>query len=294
MIKPELIQQAEAVSIVDYLASRGIEPVKAVGPELVYYSPLREEKNASFFVNQTKNVFHDFTNDDHKGNTIRLVQLLEQCNFPQAVAKLLEYQGEPLKEYAPLFLSATESKAAIKPQTDIAPLTNPVLLNYVRERAIPHSIATKYLKEVTTTVKGSTYFSVGFGIDSGGFAVRNKYFQGWEGEPDITTFDLRCRTVVAVFEGFFDFLSALVFYGLEAPRMPTVILNSTANRKKSIYYLRQFEQVNCFLDRDQAGRDCLRLLSNVEGLNVKDCSTLYAGFKDFNEFLMSKQTKMVS
>jgi len=285
MIKPELIQQAEAVSIVDYLASKGIEPVKAVGPELVYYSPLREENNASFFVNQSKNKFHDFTNDEHKGNVCRLVQLLEQCNFPQAVAKLLEYQGEPVKEYAHLFLSATESKAAIKPQTIITPLRNPVLLNYVREREVPHSIATKYLKEVMTTAKDRTYFCVGFENDSGGFALRNKYFQGCEGEQDITTFDLPGREKVIVFEGFFDFLSALVYRQLQAPNLPVVVLNSISNRKKAVEYLRQFEEVKCFLDRDQAGRDCFRLMRERDGLPVKDCSTLYDGFNDFNDFL---------
>ena len=285
MIKPELIQQAEAVSIVGYLASKGIEPVKAVGPELVYYSPLREEKNASFFVNQTKNKFHDFTNDDHKGNVCRLVQLLEQCNFPQAVAKLLKYQGEPVKEYAHLFLSATESKAAIKQQTVIVPLRNPGLLNYVTERGIPQSMATKYLQEVMTTASDRTYFYVGFRNDSNGYALNNKSFKRVEGPADITTFDLPGREKVTVFEGFFDFLSALVYCQLQAPKSPTVVLNSTSNRTKAVEYLRQFKEVKCFLDRDKAGADCFRLMRDRDKLPVKDCSTLYDGFNDFNDFL---------
>ncbi|AEI50661.1 toprim domain-containing protein [Runella slithyformis] len=286
MINPELVQQAQAVSIVDYLASRGIEPVKAVGKELVYFSPLREEKNPSFFVNPTKNKFHDHTNEDHKGNVFRLVQLLEQCNFPQAVAKLLEFDGEPVKEYAHLFLSATETKAQLKQQTIITPLRNPVLLNYVRERGIPHSMATKYLQEVMTTRNDRSYFTVGFANDSGGFAIRNKYFKGCEGASDITTFDLPGRKTVLVFEGCFDFLSAMVYRQLQAPNLPVVVLNSTSNRKKAVEYLKQFEEVKCFLDRDKPGMDCFRLMLERDGLPVKDCSTLYEGFKDFNEFLM--------
>lgn len=289
MIKPELIQQAAAVSIVGYLASRGIEPVKAVGKELVYYSPLRDEKDPSFFVNPTKNVFRDFINDEHKGNILRLVQLLESCNFPQAVAKLLEHQGQAVKEYAELFLSATESKAAIKRQTIIAPLRNPVLINYAQERGIPYTIATSYLKEVMTTAKDRTHFSLGFGNDSGGFALRNKHFKGCEGASDITTFDLPSRDTAIVFEGFFDFLSALVYANRQTPNVPVVVLNSTSNRNKAVDYLSQFGQIKCFLDNDKSGNECFRLMRDRDGLPVKDCSTIYEGFNDFNDFIIKNR-----
>lgn len=286
MIKQELIDQAEAVSIVDYLASKGIEPVKAVGKEVVYHSPLRDDKNASFFVNLEKNKFKDFANEEHRGNVFRLVQLMEDCNFPQAVAKLLEFDGKPVEKYTNLFLSATDIEP-IKQQTIItAPVKNPVLINYLQERGIPYSLGKKYLHEVMTTAKDRVYFYVGFQNDSEGYALRNKSFKRCLGVQDINTFDLASRKTVAVFEGFFDFLSALVYYGLEAPRIPTVVLNSTNNRKKAVEYLRQFEQVNCFFDRDKAGQDCFRLLHDSDGLPVKDFSTIYEGFKDFNEYLI--------
>ncbi len=225
MIDPELVSKAESVSIVDYLASKNIEPVKAAGKELLYLSPLRNEKDPSFYVNPTKNKFRDFTNEEHKGNVFRLVQLLEGCNFPQAVAKLLEFDGKPVEKYANLFLSATEIQKPIHQQTIITqPVKNPVLINYLQERKIPYSLGKKYLHEVMTTKKDRVYFLVGFPNNSGGFSLRNKYYKGCEGVQDITTFDLDSCNNVAVFEGFFDFLSALVYYGLEAPRIPTVVL----------------------------------------------------------------------
>lgn len=290
-INPELIKKAEAVSIVEYLASKGIEPVKAIGKELVYCSPLRDDKNPSFFVNPTKNSFKDFAYDEHRGNVFRLVQLLENCNFPVAVAKLLDFKGQPVEKYASLFLSETDKKHPIKQQTIIVePVQNPVLINYLNSRCIPYSLAKKYLCEVMTTANDRTYFTVGFRNDSNGFALRNKYYKGCQGQQDITTFDMNNRDTVAVFEGFFDFLSALVFYGLEEPRMPTVVLNSTNNRKKAVEYLRQFKQVNCFFDRDKTGEECLRLLRERDGLPVKDQSGIYEGFNDFNAFLIdSKQ-----
>jgi DNA primase len=289
MIDPELTKQAESVSIVDYLASKNIEPVKAVGKELLYFSPLRNEKDPSFYVNPTKNKFHDFTNEEHRGNILRLVQFLEGCNFPVAVAKLLEFDGKPVEKYANLFLSATDIPKPINQQTkEIYPVQNPILINYIQSRSIPYSLAKRYLYELMTTAKDRVYFTVGFRNDSGGFALRNKYYKGCEGIQDITTFDLESRKIVAVFEGFFDFLSALVYYKLEAPRIPTVVLNSTNNRKKSIEYLRQFEQVNCFFDRDKSGEDCFKLLRDRDGLPVKDYSTIYEGFNDFNEFLVKQ------
>lgn len=291
MINPELIKQAEAVAIVDYLAAKGIEPVHAVAKELVYFSPLRDEKNASFYVNPTKNKFHDFANEDHKGNIIRLVQLLEVINFPQAIDRLINFTGQPIDKHPPPFLSATQKEPVIRPSTTIDSLQNPILINYIKERGIPYSVGKKYLHEVMTTSKGRNYFTVGFRNNSNGFALRNKYFKGCEGIQDITTFDLENRTAVAIFEGFFDFLSALVWFGLEAPRISTVILNSTNNRKKAVEYLCKFEQVNCFFDRDKAGIECLRLLKERDELNIKDYSGIYEGFNDFNEFLMKKRWK---
>ncbi len=289
MIDPELIKKAETVAIVDYLASKGFEPVNAVGKELVYFSPLREEKNASFYVNPTKNKFHDFTNEEHKGNVIRLAQLLEGINFPQAVAELLMFKGSHVEVSAkPSFFSATPTqKTPHQNSTDFSHLQNPSLINYLNERAIPYSLGKKYLHEVMTTAKGRNYYNVGFRNDSNGFALRNKHFKGCEGVQDITTFDLaNHRKTVAVFEGFFDFLSALVWFGLETPRVPTVILNSTGNRTKAVSFLSQFEKVNCFLDRDKTGIMCFERLIRVDKLNAVDCSGIYEGYNDFNEFLV--------
>lgn len=292
MIKPELIEKANAVSIVDFLAAKGIEPVKAIGKELVYNSPLRDDPTPSFFVNPAKNSFKDFGVDEHRGSVLRLVQLLEQCNFPVAVAKLLEFKGQALESYANLFLSATEiPKPKANDPKIVYPVQNPVLINYVQSRGVPYSLAKKYLYEVMTTTNDRVYFTVGFSNDSKGFALRNKYFKGCLGEQDITTFDFESRNTVAVFEGFFDFLSALVWFGREAPRIPTVILNTTNNRKKAVAYLREFKEVNCFFDRDETGIKCFNLLRDRDGLPVSDCSGLYEGFNDFNDFLVNAPRK---
>lgn len=141
-----------------------------------------------------------------------------------------------------------------------------------------------------TQVDHNRYFSVGFRNDSGSFATRNKYHKGCEGPQDITTFDVGNHSTVAVFEGFFDFLSALVWFGLETPRISTVVLNSTSNRKKAVPFLSQFEKVNCFLDRDKAGNECFEKLARIDRLSAVDCSGIYKGYKDFNDLLLNKRS----
>lgn len=289
MIKPELIEKAEAVSIEDYLASKGILPVKKVGQELVYLSPLRNENNASFYVNPIKNKFHDFTEEAHRGNAITLVSLMEKCKFQDAVFKLLQLDPASVERKGTPFLSATERKERMTPKTYIVfPFDRPTLIRYVEEeRGIPYLLAKKYLYGVMLSASDRHLFYVGLKNNSGGFALGNKLHKRCMDVQDITTFDLPSRDCVDVFEGFFDFLAAMVHYGLEEPTRPTVVLNSVNNRRKAYSYLSKFNKINCFLDHDKGGFDCLRLLRR-DGLPVKDCSSLYDGYKDFNDFLMKK------
>lgn len=63
-------------------------------------------------------------------------------------------------------------------QVRIDPLTNPVLLGYLKERGILPEIAREACKEVHFQNKGKWYFAVGFANRSGGYEIRNKYLKG--------------------------------------------------------------------------------------------------------------------
>lgn len=287
MIKPEILQQAKKVSIVEYLASKGILPVSQEADEILYVSPLREDKNPSFYVNLRGNVFKDFVWEEHRGDAIKLVMLLEKCKLPVAVKILLDFTGYPLPDFLSIFVPAAEMpKRGITIVREYE-LTKTSLIQYAASRGISFGLAHRYLKQIRYSNRGIEFWGLGFRNDSGGYELRNKFFQGSASPKGITTFDTGARKVVAVFEGFFDFLSALVWYGLEAPRIPTVILNSVTNRTKAVAFLRQFEQVNCFIDRDKAGIECFERLVRVDKLNAVDYSSIYEGYKDFNAFLTS-------
>lgn len=286
-IKPEILQKAKLVSIAEYLASKGIIPVSQEADELLYLSPLREDKSPSFYVNPKGNVFKDFAWEEHRGDAVKLVMLLEKCTFPVAVKILIDFTGYELPDFLSIFLPAAEMpKRGISVLREYD-LTKSTLINYAASRGIYFDLARCYLKQIKYKNRGIDYWALGFRNDSGGYELRNSILKNpiSTAPKDITTFDTGGRKTVAVFEGFFDFLSALVWFGLEAPRIPTVVLNSVTNRKKALDFLRQFEQVNCFMDRDKAGIECFERIVKIDKLKAIDCSGIYNGYKDFNEFL---------
>ena len=93
-------------------------------------------------------------------------------------------------------------------QVRIDPLTNPVLLGYLKERGILPEIAREACKEVHFQNKGKWYFAVGFANRSGGYEIRNKYLKGSISPKEITHIKNGSDRCIVV-EGFMDYLSYL-------------------------------------------------------------------------------------
>ena len=62
-------------------------------------------------------------------------------------------------------------------------------------------------------------------------------------------------------------------------------LNSVSNVEKAMKHLDAYGRINCFLDRDEAGRRTLDVLGKRYGRRACDRSALYDGCKDLNEYL---------
>ena len=92
-----------------------------------------------------------------------------------------------------------------------------------------------------------------------------------------------------VFEGFMDFLSAVTL-GVTG-NADCLVLNSVANAEKAAGLLDGYGRIGCFLDRDEAGRRTLAVLTKRYGERVSDRSTLYDGCKDLNEYLQQTTKK---
>lgn len=285
----EEIQTAKCIPIEGLLQKLNINPVKLTGNELLYLSPLREEQSPSFSVNSSKNSFIDFGgSQEMKGDVITLASMMWRTDFRTTVRRLLDSYTELTSRFS--FSGLTNSPMKSTNPIEIineARITHPALLKYVRSRHISYSIAHSYLKEVTYVINGKKFFAVGFKNDEGGYELRNGLnFKGGKTKNGVTTFNRGTKTI-NIFEGFFDFLSALEFYRQSSPSLTTIVLNSCNNVNKALPIIANHSLVNCFLDNDRAGKNTLQAIGKTN-IKVKDWSSeLYPNSKDFNDFLIT-------
>lgn len=179
-------------------------------------------------------------------------------------------------------------------QVRVDPLTNPVLLDYLRERGIPPEIARKTCKEIHFQNKGKWYFAVAFANRSGGYEIRNKYLKGSISPKEVTHIKNgsdRCM----VFEGFIDYLSYLTDRNNHFKKNNTdgtepdyMVLNSVGNVSRAIPLLNGYKGIFCFLDNDDAGWKAVREIQEA-GKPVKDCSGCYKEYNDLNDYLLNKK-----
>ncbi|WP_138990809.1 toprim domain-containing protein [Larkinella sp. C7] len=290
MITSQSIQFAKAVAIEDYLAYRGFKPASQRGQRLVYYSPFRTESTPSFSVNTAINRYKDFGSSEAGDDVIRLVQQLNGCSFSTAVAELSQFAGLENKPHFS-FSGQIQHTAITEEIHSVKLLANTHLIRYVESRKISFPIARRYCQEVYYSQQGKNLFALGFANDRGGYALRNGVGTKRNlGPAGYTTIDVPKSTTINLFEGVFDFLSALEYYGRSTPTFPTLVLNSTTNLESALPVLESYKQINAFFDNDSAGQIALSKLSKLE-LSIVNRSMLYANHKDFNAFWMESAPK---
>lgn len=251
--------------------------------ELVYFSPFRNEKTPSFYVNPKLNGFHDFGDWERKGDSISLYRYLTGKSFLTAVYELIENKisvsfGDHVKHKPIRELSAGIEIIAIWPE-----VSNPRLIMYAESRGICTEVLNTYCCEVQYRQKnGRIYASIGLKNDSSGFELRSAGFKSCYGKKDITT--IPGGSELLLFEGLFDFLSFCQMH--EGPKGRTVIILNTLSKLKAVPY-REYGKVFGFLDNDPAGEKAKAKLKLYHP-NIQDWSgRLYGGFQDLNEKLVS-------
>jgi DNA primase len=278
----EKITAAKQISIPSILLSYGHNPVEQRGNELIYFSPFGNERTPSFKVNYRKNVFLDFSSGN-KGDSISLIRLLEPMTFHEAITKALSIENTISFSFSGLSYSK-ESKIEIRV---IQSIENSYLIDYLLSRKISIEIARIWLKEIHFTNNNKRYFGLGFQNDSGGYELRNGLGFKAKTSNGITSIEKGTNSV-SIFEGFFDYLSALMHYGIEYPNNTTYILNTTANYKLLLPLLNKANSIYCFLDNDKAGENLFEKLikDDLKALNMS--KMLYPNSKDFNDYWSNK------
>ena len=284
------IKEIKQIKLQDFLTAMGCKPVKQYGVNLMYLSPLRTEKHASFKVNTEINQWYDF-GIGRGGNIITLAELLYNSSD-------VSYLIHQIERNAPSSVSG--SLPTVKPTTQqnsfehlqVLPITHPALIKYLEERCIDIETARTVCKELHFDTRGKHYFGIGFPNIAGGYEIRNPFFKGCIAPKDISHFYAEePKKICFVFEGFIDFLSFMTLRRKEndgLKRQDYLVLNSVSNIQKALERLSQYDSVQCFLDNDNAGRNAYLQLSKELENSVVDASTLYNGYKDLNEYLCAK------
>ena len=299
-------EELKRIPIWELLSHLGIEPVskRGGGAQLLYHSPLRPDRNASFSVSTRKNLWMDF-GTSQGGNVIDLaIALKGYCTFSEAVTWLEEQARwfhkdilyEDFSRYDDAHMSRLSGHSGIS-NMRVEELTSPRLLEYLESRGIPASIGQRYCKEAHYTVRDREYYGVAFLNILGGMEIRSRSFKGCHGvkAPSVVSVEKTKRTsCCCVFEGFMDFLSYMVLEEKGVPDIvqsfpyDCIILNSTSIIQRAIPFIGVYHIAYCYLDNDFAGKQAFDTLDLLMPGRIFEMSTRFSPYNDLNDYLMQQ------
>ena len=294
-MKEEDLSRIKRYSIVEYLESKGIKPVRKTPTYVMYHSPLREETHPSFKVDTEKNLWIDY-GEGRGGSIIDLCMRMEGCTLSEAIRRL----GQNASLDAAYGLSKEKSDIDTSPVTpwqpsgarkliEVSDTLPPHFQEYLTKvRCINLEKAMPFLKCISYEVRSRRYQAIGFANLSGGYELRDdKTFKGTIAPKDITPIFEDMEQPVCLFEGFMDFLSFLSMK--EEITNHCLVMNSVSNVARTIRYLndRHLTHIRAFLDNDEAGWMAVQDFIKA-GFHVEDMHIYYKDFKDLNEYHVSR------
>lgn len=279
------IKQAKEVDLVTYLLKLGYQPAYTSGRNKWYYSPLRDERTPSFSVNFKTNEWYDW-GDGKGGNIIDFGILHHKCSVEDFLQKLeREMPGiaRPAIQQQPA--DKKEADAEIKVMA-VSTLHSFPLLRYLEKRRIPLDLAHQYCKEISYQLHNKNYYAIGFPNNSGGYELRNEYIKAACTPKDVSYID-RGANSVAVFEGFFNFLTYQVLYQKQnAEERNFLVLNSTSFFEKSLPLMQQHDRVHLYLDNDKTGQKFTDMVLQQDKQKFIDERKMYQQYGDLNDWIM--------
>jgi hypothetical protein len=291
-------EQAKQIDMVDYLSSLNHQPQKVHNQGYWYLSPLRQEQTPSFKVNRKLNVWFDF-GIGKGGDIIDFATLFYNCSVSEALTKLSNFQNHPTLSFHPRTIPSVATGSTLrfagerKESADskimvvaTRPLSANALIDYLEKRKIPLEVAFQYCQEVDFILYGKQHTVIGFPNNAGGYELRNENFKGSSSPKDTTFIDNKTEQI-AVFEGFFSFLSfCTINKSQTAPLTNCLILNSLSFLDKSRDLMEKHMRVHLLLDRDAAGKKHTEKAINWNRDRYIDKSEYYGAFNDLNDWLI--------
>jgi len=280
------IKEAKEMDMVDYLSSLGHNPERISGHHYWYSSPLHDERTPSFKINRKMNKWKDWGTGE-SGNIIDFGIRFYQCNISDFLKKL-DGPGQSVirhKIESSRYSPEDDTKNRIK-VTEVKNISSLPLFRYLQGRRIPTAIAARYLKEIVYELNDKKYYALGFKNDSGGYELRNEYIKAASSPKDSTFIDNGAKDV-AVFEGFFNFLSYLVIHHNQPlPERNYLILNSTSFFEKELPKMIAHGHAFMYLDNDNTGNKFTQKALETDRQKFSDERPLYKKYDDLNHWLM--------
>lgn len=273
-------QIKEMVSIRTVLESFNLFPAKQNSKTAFYFAIDREEKTPSLCVDFAKNKAFDFGT----GKSYDVVSIVQQLN-QYSVSDALKYLEKFDTSCQSLKLDNIDTDKNYQIQ-EIKEIEHLALIEYLKSRKVFEQ--RHLVKEIHYQMKGNYYFGIGFFNNSGGIEIRNKYSKICLGKKDVTLIKTpqNEKKEICIFEGFFDYLTYLNLPNVQISNSDFLILNSTAMFFKVEEILKDYRKIVLFLDTDFNGKSLTDMIIGKYE-NVEDCSVLYEGFKDLNEWYLS-------
>lgn len=281
-------KQFNSISLEEVLLSLGHLPTKQNEKEAWYLNPFASESQASFKLNKRLNAWYLHSEGIGGNNTDFMKKYLKT-----SVNEVLDWAKK--QNFSSFHQQAQVKKSEPNYRIDeILDLQNPNLKKYLQERGLSSKIY-EYIKEMRFTIGEKKLYAIGFENLSGGFELRNSFYKGSLLKKDISIINLNSNVQdilnfqdknikgVAVFEGFMDALSFIEMQKSFSGEI--LVMNSIALLNKSIEHLKNYSDINLFLDNDTAGMKCKsQIIKSFP--EAKDHCGIYFNHKDLNEFLI--------
>lgn len=299
-------KQFNSIGLEEVLAALGHLPIRQNAKEAWYLSPFDTESQASFKVDRSHNVWYLFS-EGIGGTTTDFIQKY----LNTTVKGVLEWASSQSFSSFPQQPEQIRKIPTEYRIDKVQELSHPNLLQYLRDRELSPRIY-PYVKEVWFTIKGKTYYAIGFENRAGGWELRNPYYKGSLLNKDISilhinpavqnadnqkihpdniqsvSHDGRLDNKVVVLEGFMDALSFIELK--DSYQGDLLVLNSTSLLQKALDILKGYTEIFLFLDNDKAGKKSTDKILNVYP-HAKDFSHIYSDHKDLNQYLMEKRQR---
>jgi hypothetical protein len=166
------------------------------------------------------------------------------------------------------------------------------LFDYLKKRSIPLEIAQAFCREIEFRLYDKKQTAIGFKNDAGGYELRNENFKG-SSSPKRETFIDNNRDQLAVFEGFFSFLS---FQAIERNQTASLtnflVLNSLSFFQTVRQKMDDHRHIHLFLDRDTAGKKHTEIALQWDKTKYIDRSSFYQNRKDLNDWLVHHERSL--